>query len=120
MTIAYVTVTICTVVLNAWATIADLVRAGYVLANGERLGIPESWLPALAVPKAAGVVGLLLGLAGVPIIDAVAAAGLALFFVAAVIAHVRVGYYRGIAIPATFLASAVATLVSIVLTEPGW
>ncbi len=53
-----------------------------------KLGVPESSLPILGVLKAAGALGLLIGL-GVPLIGIVATGGLTLFFIAAVITHLR-------------------------------
>jgi hypothetical protein len=64
--------------------------------------------------KAAGAAGLILGLAGVPILGIAAAAGLVLFYIGAVIAHLRVRVLHTIAFPAGFLVLAVATLVALI------
>lgn len=53
-----------------------------------RAGVPESWMTMLGILKAAGALGLLAGI-GVPLIGTAAAAGLILFFVAAIITHLR-------------------------------
>lgn len=106
MTVAYVVVTVATMVVNVWAAVVDFLRARFVLANAADVGVPESWLPMLGALKAAGGAGLLLGLLGVEPIGVAAAAGLVLFFVGAVGAHVRVGAYAKIAFPAGFLALA--------------
>ena len=65
---------------------------------------------ALATLKAAGALGLLVGLIGVPLIGTAAAVGLVLFFVGAIITHLRVRDYS-IGPAAAFLLLAVAALV---------
>ncbi|MET9336318.1 MULTISPECIES: DoxX family protein [unclassified Nonomuraea] len=111
MSIAYVLVTLVTIVVNAGAASADFARARFVLANSAELGISHSWIPLLAALKAAGAAGLLLGLLGVPFIGIAAAIGLVLFFVGAVALHVRTRVFHNIAFPGGFLALAVASLV---------
>ncbi|MFI7131169.1 DoxX family protein [Nonomuraea sp. NPDC050153] len=106
-----VTVIVVAIAANAGIAIADFARAKFVLNNSAEVGVPPSWLPMLGALKAAGAAGLLLGLLGVPVIGVLAAAGLVLFFVGALVAHVRAGAYRKIAFPALFLALAVGALV---------
>ena len=53
MFVAYVVVTIITIIANAAAAVADLSRAPFVLANSDEVGVPPSWLPLLAALKAA-------------------------------------------------------------------
>jgi hypothetical protein len=108
---AYVVITVITIVVNAGIAIADFARAEFVLANSAEVGLSQSWLPLLATLKAAGAVGLLLGLLGVRLIGIAAAIGLVLFFIGALAAHVRAGAYRGIAVPGGYFALAVASLV---------
>jgi DoxX-like protein len=108
---AYVAVTVATIVANAWAAAADVERARFVLANSAELGIPQSWLPILAALKAAGAVGLLLGLLGVPSIGGAAATGLVLFFIGAIAAHIRARAYAKIVYPGTYLLLAAASLI---------
>jgi hypothetical protein len=105
-----------TLLANAAFAVADFVRSPYVLANQAAVHVPESWLPTLGALKAAGAVGLLLGLAGVPFIGPLAAAGLVLFFAGAVVAHVRARVFRNIAFPLAVLALAVGSL-SLMLTR---
>ncbi|MER7009841.1 DoxX family protein [Saccharopolyspora sp. NPDC000359] len=111
MLTAHLLVTSTTILLNAGIAAADLARAKFVLANSAAVQVPESWLPVLGSLKAAGALGLLLGLLGAPLVGVAAAIGLVLFFIGAVIAHVRVGEYATIAVPGLYLAFAVATLV---------
>ncbi|MFI0453494.1 DoxX family protein [Actinomadura sp. 6N118] len=111
MFVAYVIVTVIAIVVNVAITVADLVRAEFVVANSTKVGVPTSWIPWLAVPKAAGAAGLLLGLMGVPFIGMAAALGLVLFFVGAVTVHIRARVFHNLAFPGVFLGLAIASLV---------
>ncbi|MCO6009016.1 DoxX family protein [Actinoallomurus purpureus] len=108
---AYVVVTVLTILANAGSVVADLARAEFVLANSAEVGLPQSWLPALATLKAAGAAGLLLGFLGLRLIGVAAAVGLVLFFVGALSAHVRARVFYNIAFPGGYFALAVASLV---------
>lgn len=107
----YVVLTLVTAAINLWAAIADLTRAGFVLGNAAELDLPPTWITPLGLLKAAGAVGLLLGLAGVPLVGTAAAVGLVLFFLGAVGIHVWKRVFHNIAYPGVFLALAVAVLV---------
>jgi hypothetical protein len=109
---AYIVVTVVAVVANASVAVADFMRAGFVVNNSAGVGVPESWLTSLGVLKAAGAAGLLLGLLGVPLIGPAAAAGLVLFFVGAVITHLRArDYSSSLGFPLAYLLLAVAAFV---------
>ncbi|MFE2755280.1 DoxX family protein [Actinosynnema sp. NPDC059335] len=110
MAAAHVVVTVLTILANAGIAVADLARARFVLANSAEVGVPASWVPALGALKGAGAVGLLLGLLGAPVIGRAAAVGLVLFFVGAVVAHLKARVLHNIAAPTAFLALAVASL----------
>jgi hypothetical protein len=107
---AYVVVTLMAIAANTFAATADFMRLKFVLITAAKVGVPESWLPMLGILKAAGALGLLLGLIGVPLIGTAAAVGLILFFVCAITAHLRARYYS-IGPAVTFLLLAVAALV---------
>ncbi len=83
---AYVVVTVLAAPANIYAATNDFRRPQWLLSTMNKLGVPESSLPILGILKAAGAVGLLIGI-GMPVIGIAAAAGLALFFVGAVITH---------------------------------
>ena len=108
--IIYVTVTVITIAANAGIAIATFARARFLTSSFGEVSIPDSRLPVLAALQAAGAAGLLLGLLGVPIIGMAAAVGLVLFFIGAVVTHLRARAYRSIPSPAVFLALATATL----------
>jgi hypothetical protein len=108
---AYVVVTLTAIAANTFAAMADFMRLKFVLITAAKAGVPESWLPMLGTLKAAGALGLLVGLISVPLIGTAAAVGLTLFFVGAIITHLRARDYS-IGPAAAFLALAVAALVS--------
>lgn len=111
MIITYGVVTVVAIIANALVAAADFVRAGFVLGNSASVGVPVSWLTPLGLLKAAGAAGLLLGLLGVPAIGTAAAAGLVLFFVGAVVTHLRAGdHSASLLFPASFLVLAAASL----------
>lgn len=114
----YVVITVITIVINVGIAIADFARAKFVLANSAEVGVPASWLPALGTLKAAGGVGLLLGLLGIGPLGIAAAAGLVLFFIGAVGAHIRARVYYNIAGPGGYLVLALASLVLAALAPP--
>ncbi|GAA1198737.1 DoxX family protein [Prauserella alba] len=97
-------------VANAVEVVAKAMRAGFVLDNCAQVGLDARWLPYLAVVEGAGVVGLLLGFAGVPLIGTAAAVGLVAFFVIAIAVHVRALVFHNIAFPAAFLLLAVGAV----------
>jgi DoxX-like family len=108
MFVAYVVVSLLLGGYLAFSAWADFVRYQQVLVAMARAGVPESWLPLLGILKAAAVVGLLLGV-GVPLIGVTAALGVSLFFVGAIVIHLRARYYA-FAFPGSFLVLAVAAL----------
>jgi hypothetical protein len=105
----YVIITVVTIVANAWAAGADLARPKWLLANMDEVSVPRSWLTRLAALKAAGAAGLLLGLLGVRPLGIAAAVGLVLFFVGALITHVRARAFHNIAFPGAYFAMATAS-----------
>jgi hypothetical protein len=106
---AYLIVTILSAAANIFSATCDFVRYEKVSIAMAKAGVPESWMTTLGVLKAAGALGLLVGIV-VPLIGTAAAVGLILFFVGAIIAHLRGrDYSLGPAI--LFLLLAVAALV---------
>ncbi|HXY67239.1 MAG TPA: DoxX family protein [Mycobacterium sp.] len=107
----YVVVTVITAIITAAVGIADFIPAGFVLANSARVHVPRSWLPMLGTLKLAGAIGLLVGVVGLPAIGIAAATGLVLFFIGAVIAHLRARVLYNIAFPGAYLGLSAASLV---------
>ncbi|HET6860208.1 MAG TPA: DoxX family protein [Streptomyces sp.] len=63
-------------------------RQEQIVANMTKVGVPDSWFPRLSALKAAGAVGLLIGLFVVPI-GVAAAIGVVLYFIGALVFHIR-------------------------------
>jgi hypothetical protein len=112
---AYIIVTVLAAGATIYAAMNDFTRPKWLFDNMSKLGVPESSLPILGVLKAAGALGLLIGIV-VPAISIAAAVGLTLFFIGAVITHLRAHYYSlGNGVPAMFLVLVVAALVLAVM-----
>ena len=103
--------TLTCILANAFEVVAKVVKAQFMMKNCAEVGVDPGWIPYLAVLEGAGVVGLVVGLLGRPLIGLAAAVGLVLFFVGAVLTHVRARVLHNIAFPAVFLGLAVAALV---------
>ena len=111
MLAAYIIVTVSAAAANIYAATNDFLRPRWLLANMSKLGVPERSLPILGVLKAGGALGLLIGIR-MPLIGIAAAAGLTLFFIGAVITHLRArDLSLGNGVPVVFLAVVVAALV---------
>src|SRR5258706_2937933 len=108
MFIAYIVVTGLAAAANLFSATLDFVRYKEVLIAMAKAGVSESWLTTLGILKAAGAIGLLVGI-GVPVVGMAAAVGLILFFVAAIVTHLRAGDYS-FGLAAVFLSLAVAAL----------
>ena len=114
---AYLVVALITCAANAFSGFAAITRPKPIMSTlGPALrtaGIPESWLVfPIGTLKAAGALGLLLGVIGVPLVGTAAAIGLVLFFVCAAYTHIRVSDYSSTFFLGSsfFLPLAVATL----------
>src|SRR6266403_759661 len=106
---AYLIVTVLAAAANIFSATCDFVRYKQVSIAMARAGVPESWMTLLGILKAAGALGLLVGI-GLPPIGTAAAIGLVLFFVGAIITHLRAHDYSfGLAV--VFLVLAVGALV---------
>ena len=109
---AFIIVTVLAAAANLYAAANDFTRPKWLLASMTRVGVPESWLTSLGFLKAAGAVGLLVGI-GIPWIGTAAAIGLTLFFIGALITHVLASDYSfGNGVPVIFLLLAIAALLS--------
>lgn len=86
-----------------------LVKDKAIVTSLTGAGVPLSWYPYLAATEFAGALGLLVGMAFAPL-GIAAAAGVGAYFVGAVIAHLRVGDFKGLPPAASLLVFAVAAL----------
>jgi hypothetical protein len=107
---AYVVVTLLAAAANIFSATLDFIRYKQILTNMVSVGVPQSWITMLGALKAAGALGLLVGI-GVPSIGIAAAVGLVLFFVGAIITHLRAHDYSfGLAVAFFLLAVAALAL----------
>lgn len=105
----YLAITLITAASNAFSAVLDFVRYEKVIVAMAKARVSTSWLTSLGLLEAAGAVGLLVGIA-VPVLGIAAAAGLTLFFVAAIVVHLRVRDYA-LGLRAFFLSLAVGSLI---------
>ena len=106
---AYVTVTVLASLFTGFAAVTYLIGHAYPKAQADRKGVPRSWVPRLGLCLAAGSLGLLAGFF-VPVLGVLAAAGLVLYFIGALVAHLRAGS-RDLVGWAVFFVTSVAALV---------
>jgi hypothetical protein len=116
MHIAHIVVVVLMSLLAIVSGVAKLRHDPHVVqVIDEVVRVPMKWFPWLAACEFAGAAGLLIGLAWPPI-GMAAAVGLVLYFLGAIVAHLRVGDIKGIGTPALPLGLAMACLVTQILT----
>jgi hypothetical protein len=116
MSVAYLVVVGLTAAMTIQAAALDLMRSDWVVTNMDNYGVPRSWLVPLGSLKAAGAVGLLIGIA-VPLIGIAAAVGLVIYFIGAVVTVVRAHWYSHLQYPAPFLVLSAGSLVLAVASQ---
>jgi hypothetical protein len=110
--VAYLSVTVLTSAFTGIAAVTYLIDHDYPKAQVDMKRLPRSWMPRLGILLAAGSLGLLAGFA-VPTLGTLAAAGLVLYFVGALIAHLRVGSRQLVGWAVFFISSVAALAVSL-------
>ncbi|WP_329406036.1 DoxX family protein [Streptomyces sp. NBC_00704] len=110
MFIAYVVVAVLLSLLLFFSARGDIVRDPKITEGLKAVGVPDNWFVPLALVKIAGGLGLLVGIAYRPL-GIAAAIGVVLYFLGAVITHVRAGDKKGIATPAVIMLVSVAPLL---------
>jgi uncharacterized membrane protein YphA (DoxX/SURF4 family) len=111
LAIAYIVVAILVAVSMGFSASGKLTHhPGAVHTIHEVVGVPLSLFPLLAGLEIAGGIGILVGIFWPPL-GVAGAAGLVLYFVGAIVAHVRVADWDGVTAPITPLLFAIATLV---------
>lgn len=109
MYITYVVVTLLAAAANTYAVVLDFTRNPMILANMEKLSLPMSWIPVLGALKGLAAIGLVAGIF-IPQLRVLTAGCMVLFFVGAILAHLRARDYALVS-PGIFLGLAVAALV---------
>ena len=89
----YIVTTCAAALVTAYAASLNFRGAESVKVVADRVRVPRGWMVPLGLILACGAAGLLAGLA-VPLLGVAAGAGLVLYFILAVGAHLRVGDHR--------------------------
>ncbi|WP_031067434.1 DoxX family protein [Streptomyces sp. NRRL WC-3742] len=110
MSVAYVVVTVFAALNTGFSAYSVFAKASYVVEPLTQYGVPRSWWIWLGIAKAAGAVGLLVGLA-VPALGYAAAIGLILYFLGAVLTVLRARVYKNVVFPLIYMAPSAASLV---------
>ncbi|MED7949354.1 DoxX family protein [Kitasatospora sp. NPDC058201] len=112
MSTAFIVVTVLAAVMAGFSGGSIFARAAFVVEPLTEYGVPRSWWNWLGAAKAAGALGLLVGLFA-PVVGVLAATGLVLYFGGAVITVVRARSYAHVAFPLVYMAPAAASLLLI-------
>ncbi|THV42491.1 DoxX family protein [Glycomyces buryatensis] len=107
---AYLIVTLVTIAANAAEAVANFAKIPFVRNNVTAIDGSVSWLPWLGIAKGAAAAGLTLGLLGWEPLGLAAAIGLVVFFICAMVAHIRAKVFYNIYGPILFLGLSIATL----------
>ncbi|MGH2873931.1 MAG: DoxX family protein [Solirubrobacteraceae bacterium] len=118
MHVTYLFITVLAALANGYAASLSFVGAESVKVVADRVQVSRGWMVPLGALLASGAVGLLTGFA-VPLLGTAAAIGLVVYFICAVIAHVRVRD-REIGGAVFFLLLAVAALTTEVAYHNRW
>jgi hypothetical protein len=108
--IAYVFLAVMLSLLLFISARPDITRDPKVTEGLKALEVPDSWFLPLGLVKIAGALGLLAGIAYRPL-GIAAAIGVVLYFLGAVITHLRAGDKKGVGTPAVIMLVSVAPLV---------
>src|SRR5438128_3804863 len=110
---AYVCVAIITsLLLGLVSAVGKLRRNPYIVKPVHQVvGVPMQYFPILAGLEIAAAIGLLVGIRWAPL-GIAAAIGMSLYFVTAVLAHVRVNDLKGLGPAVQMLCLAIAALIT--------
>ena len=110
LNIAYIVIAILMALMMCLSASGKFtLNAGAVHVIHEVAGVPMSLLPVLGALEVAGGLGLVAGIYR-PKLGVAAGIGLVLYFVGAMLAHVRVGDWAGLSAPIVPLVMSIASL----------
>ena len=120
MHIAYLVITIAFASMVVFSGVGKIRRDPHqVRVIHETVGVALEFFPLLAACEFAGALGLLAGI-GWPALGIAGGVGLVLYFVGAVVSHLRAGDFKGIGSAAFMLGAAAGALTLRILTyRPG-
>lgn len=93
-----------------YSVVRKLGRRADVIESYRHAGVPEEWLPALAAVLIVGACGLVAGVIVAPLSIA-ASAGLVVYFLLAVVAHLRAGDRVHVGTPVVMALLSAAALI---------
>jgi hypothetical protein len=102
MSTAYVVVTVLAAAWVGFSAGSIFFRASWVVEPLAEYGVPRSWWTWLGVAKAAGAIGLIVGLF-VPVIGVLATIGVVLYFAGAIVTIIRARSYAHIPFPLLYM-----------------
>lgn len=118
----YVTITLIVAIVVVFSSIMKLRRTPRTVRTiHEVVGVPLEYFPLLALCEVAGALGLVLGIFR-PLLGIVSGIALVLFFVGAILSHLRVRDFGG-AVPAFLMFVAVSIALAMRLhigPHPHW
>jgi hypothetical protein len=109
MSTVYVVVTVLSALWVGFSAVSVFLDAAWVVGPLADYGIGRAWWPWLGTAKAAGAVGLLVGLF-VPVIGVLAGICLVVYFAGAVVTVLRARSYSHIPFPLLYMAPVAASL----------
>jgi hypothetical protein len=118
MYITYLVITGVAALALCYAASLNFVGAESVKVVADRVHVSQKWMIPFGLLLTAGAAGLLVGF-GVPALGMAAAAGLVLYFIAALSAHLR-AHDRGVGGAVTFLVLAAAALIANIGYHSHW
>ncbi|WP_369365646.1 DoxX family protein [Streptomyces sp. CG4] len=110
MRTAQIVVTLLAALMAGFSGAVLLMRAQWIVKALTDYRVPQAWWTLLGVAKAAGAVGLVVGLF-VPVIGVLAGIGLVLYFLGAAVTVARARWYTHIPFPLVYAAPVVGALV---------
>ncbi|TDD64044.1 DoxX family protein [Actinomadura rubrisoli] len=110
MSTSLIAVTLATAAWVGFSGFSLLRRADFVVQPLIAYGVPRTWWTWLAVAKATGAIGLLVGLA-IPAVGIAAAVGLVAYFAGAIVTVLHARSFKTLPFPVLYLAPVVATLI---------
>lgn len=116
MNTAYLVITVVFAAMAAFSGLGKIRRDPRIVhVIHEVIGVPMKYFSLLAACEIAGAVGLVLGIWW-PSLGVAAGIGLVLYFVVAIVFHLRIGDVKGVGPAAFMLALAAGALATRILT----
>jgi sorbitol-specific phosphotransferase system component IIC len=110
MTPAFVSVTVLFALMTALSALLKIrLDPKVVKSIHETVGVPMKFFPHLAACEIAGALGLVIGIWSPPL-GVTAGSGLVLYFIGAIVSHLRVGDVKGIGSAAFMFGLSVASV----------